>query len=115
VPLKIVPKLISELSPYYQKIFLRSLFDEEGYVIPEKYQIGVQMMNLEMIKLSKRLLLNFGIESGKIGPRPQRTGTVLHEFRISGRRNLERFGKIIGLMHPKKKMQLKTLLNKYKH
>lgn len=112
--LELIPRLISNLKPSYQKMFLESLFDEEGYVIVEKYQIGIEMQNLQIIKLSKRLLLKFGIKTGKIGPRPQRTGTVLYEFRISGRENLEKFKSKIGLMHPKKKLKLNSLLNVYK-
>jgi hypothetical protein len=108
-----IPRFLSNLPSTYQKMFLRSLFDEEGYISPEKYQIGVQMKNLQIIKLSKILLSKFGIRSGKIGKRPQRTGTILHEFRISGRENLEKFKKKIGLTHPKKVRQLNKLLNQY--
>ncbi len=111
-----VPSLIVKLDKESKSLFLRALYDDEGYVSVSKYQIGIEMSNKNVIKMMKMLLLEFGIESGKLTKIIDKRGfKPRHGFRISNKKNLQLFLNKIGFDHPLKKERLITLLQKYKY
>lgn len=110
-----IASLISQFDEQSKSLFLRALFDDEGYVSIRKYQIGIDMTNKEVIETIKKLLLEFNIETGKISEKVRKIPRKpIYAVRISGRKNLNLFTRIIGFDHPLKRDKIQVLLNNYK-
>lgn len=111
---EVVPFLIVKQSNNAKKIFLQSVFDDEGCVTVKKYQIIIEMVNELLIKVIKKILLEFGINSGKISPVFDERGQTRFRLGISGRNNLIKFSEVIGFKNQDKSNKLLTLIRKYK-
>lgn len=110
-----ISSIILQSDEKSKSLFLRALFDDEGYVVVKKYQIGIEMTNKEIIETIKKLLSEFGIETGKISEKiREKPRKPIYEVRISGRKNLNLFYVIIGFDHPLKRDKIQVLLNSYK-
>lgn len=97
-----------------QMSFLQALFDDEGCVSVEKYQIIIEMANENIIKCAKEMLLKFGIRAGKISIVEDGDYQTRYRFGISNKRDLELFNEKICFKHPHKKNKIRILLNSYK-
>jgi hypothetical protein len=106
--------MISQLDEECKSSFLRALFDDEGCVTINKYQVIIEMTNRKVIEVIKTLLLDFEIESGKTSERINEDRLPKYKLAVSGKENLTRFDKIIGFSHPIKREKLRLLLNGYK-
>ncbi len=61
------------------------------------------------------MLLEFNIETGKISERVREIPRKpIYGVRISGRKNLNLFTRIIGFDHPLKRDKIQVMLNNYK-
>ncbi|MEM5772629.1 MAG: LAGLIDADG family homing endonuclease [Candidatus Aenigmatarchaeota archaeon] len=96
-----------------KEIFLQALFDDEGCVTIPKYQIIIEMTNKKLIQIIKTMLLELGINSGKIR---EVNSYYKRRYRlcISGKKNLELFRNKINFVNSDKKYKLNTLLSSYK-
>ena len=89
-----------------QKYYLRGIFDAEGSVDKNKYRITLSNKNEKLLKISKKLLINFGIETGKLWK--YKWGVKV--LPILGKEKLKIFKKEVGFSHPDKNLKLVRLL-----
>jgi len=95
-------------------IWLRSVFDCEGWVIVRvavDRRIGIEMVNFKGLNKIKSLLLEFGIKSRF---HIRKNGRIFALY-IFGKENLVKFSKKIGFLHPKKKVKLKEAINSFQN
>ena len=94
------------------KKWLRAFFDCEGWVVCESHQnrhIGADSVNEKGLLQIKKALKKLGIKS-QIKKRSDRD---IFTLKIYGKKNLTKFEKNIGFLHPKKKEKLKEAINDY--
>ena len=98
-------KILSESSGF-QKGFLQGIFDTEGTVHFNRYQIRVASKSFELIKTVEKLLTNFQIKTGKI-----HKDIAVFVLPIYGKHNLKRFADVINFRHDEKRARLSKLLS----
>ncbi len=85
--------------------FLRGIFDAEGTVHKERFQIRVSSNKQKVINSIKENLECLGIKTGKI-----HKDVAVYVLPLYGRENLRVFSDIIGFRHPEKQKRLSDLL-----
>jgi len=104
---KNVPDIIYNLSNNQITIFLRGLFDGDGWIEPNS--IHLLSASKELIFDVKNLLLRFGITSRITYRKMKRT---YYKLNISGKENLLFFNKNISFSIPYKKVKLSKVIKK---
>ena len=89
----------------YQIGFIRGLFDAEGTVHNKRYAIRVSSNQRLVMEVTKKILENLQIKTGKI--HADKTAYILPLY---GKENLRRFSEIISFRHPEKKARLNKLI-----
>jgi len=92
-------------SPSYQLGYLRGIFDAEGTVHRDRFQIRVSSSKLDTISIVKKMLDASGISYGKISA--DKTAYVLPLY---GKKNISNFNRKIGFRHPEKMDRLSRLI-----
>ncbi|HDJ96791.1 MAG TPA: intein-containing translation initiation factor IF-2, partial [Candidatus Aenigmarchaeota archaeon] len=103
-----VPTLVQMAPNAYVSRFIRGYVDADGYINERSCTIEVYSISKEFLEVLKTLLLRFEITSTLLR---KKHGFIL---RISGKDNLRRFLKNIGLSHPQKFKSLKRIVKKSK-
>lgn len=106
---------IKELRKDYKKLllcsrsfqigFLQGIFDAEGTVHKERFQIRISSKKLEVVLVIKQLLESLGIMTGRI-----HKDIAVYILPFYGKENIERFHDIIGFRHNEKRARLSNLL-----
>jgi len=86
--------------------FLRGIYDAEGSVHKERYSIVLSNKKEHLIELSRKMLNELGIKTGKVYI--DKNG--VRNLPIYGRENLIVFKKLVGFYHPKKRERLNYLI-----
>lgn len=87
--------------------FLQGVFDAEGSVHNKRFSIRIYSKKKILITLTKELLNQLGITTGKIHT-DKRTNVLM--LPIYGKQNLEKFRQKINFNHAQKEYRLKNLL-----
>lgn len=112
--LKHVPSLVLESDKNSKSLFLRALFDDEGCVSSNRIVLG--MSNKTIIEKVKKMLNEFGIETGKISKgKATERWKARYYLAIFGRNDIHLFAQKIGFDHPEKKEKLNYLLKSYEN
>jgi len=94
--------------------FLQVLYDDDGFLYPQKNMIVFSQKNKELIKDIRKLMQILGIKPNQILIHKSKNKTTMHYFSITHKNNIRLFNKYIGFKHPIKKEKLNTLIKKYK-
>ena len=89
-------------------LFVRGLFDAEGYV--DKSYIGIRMTNENVIRKLHLILIRFNIVSSLNGPDKFRR----YQIRITNPLYIRNFEKEIGFSSVRKMIKLQSILKEYK-
>jgi len=100
--------------------FLRGLYDSEGSVNSSGYTKKVQLYNtnLNLMKLSKRLLKDIGIKSSiyKQTKNPSHKGNkTVFILQVGNGKNIKTFYEKVGFLIKRKQEKLQKLLSSYKY
>jgi DNA-binding transcriptional regulator WhiA len=90
---------------YFKIGFLRGIFDAEGTVHFNRYQIRIASKNLNLIKVTETLLNEFKIKTGKI-----HKDKTVYVLPLYGKDNLSLFSEIINFRHEEKRTRLSKLV-----
>ncbi len=93
--------------------FLQAVFDDEGYLYPEKRMICISLVNEQLLSEIIYLLTKIGIDTNPMHIHRSRNRSKMFYFSITGKKNIINFYKLIGFIHPAKKKKLYELVNKY--
>src|SRR3989338_936607 len=100
--LRRVPKFVYNWDEHYIGAFLQALFDDEGYIYPQKNTIAISLSNRELLNDIKILLEMHGIISNPIKSTNSKTRSRMFYFYITGRKNIKNFNSFVGFLHPTK-------------
>src|SRR3989338_57871 len=100
-----IPNVIFNSSDNCKSMYLRGIFDSQGFVIPTSKFMGVKIKNKEGIKQMQNLLRELSIDSYILKDK-----TVLQ---LSGHKNIALYGSIIGFIIKRKKKSIKKILGSY--
>ncbi len=101
-----------DLNEKLLRIWLRTYFDCESWVTCKSHQnrqIGIDCVNKKGINQIKQSLNKLGIESSL----KKRNTRDIFSLKIYGKKNLIRFQKKIGFLHPNKKEKLKDTIEDF--
>jgi hypothetical protein len=93
--------------------FLQALYDDEGYLYPQKNMIVISQKNIKLLEDIRDLVKKVGINPNKILIHHPKNRTKMHYFSITSKDNIISFYKKINFLHPIKKNKLEILKNKY--
>lgn len=108
-----VPDFVFELGPKMIGTFLQALYDDEGYLYPDKNMIGISLSNKALLGDIKELLRILGIDTNPIRVHHSKTRSTMFYFNITSKNNILNFSKSVGFLHPKKNIKLESLVSKY--
>ena len=94
-----------------KKYLIRAFFDDEGSVSSNSHTIRVHQDDYKILEHVRSLLIEIGIESGKICKYIKR-GKKRHYLNINGYRNYKRFSETIGFTSRRKSEELNRLIEK---
>jgi len=112
--MKHIPEIIFNSKKEIQAIFLRSLYDDEGSVLVKSNCILLKMTSKNIIEDCHKILKKFSIIAGNIKFKDFYNKKKTYHFYISGKPDVEKFGKYINFEHDSKIKQLNNLLSNYK-
>lgn len=110
---KIPGFILNNQNHYIIKNFLQSIFDDEGYLYPQKHIIGISLVNPELLSEIKYLLEKVGIRTNPMHIHKSKNRSTMFYFNITGKENILKFHKKINFIHPVKKEKLYKLVDKY--
>lgn len=93
--------------------FLQALYDDEGYLYPQKHMIVISQKRIELINDIRNVVINLGIRPNQLLIQKSKTRTTMHYFSITHKDNIKLFNGLIGFKHPIKVKKLKLLMKKY--
>jgi len=108
-----VPNLIFKLKQENICNFLQAVFDDEGYLYPDKKMIVLSLVNKKLLSDIKKLLGIVGIKTNPIHIHDSKNRSKMFYFNLTNRTNIENFNKKIGFIHPKKCEKLDILISSY--
>lgn len=112
-----IPEVLMKMSNSEAVLFLRALFDCDGYVSKSKKEIKITLASKKLVRQLKVLLLRFGIVAKYSEEEKHATNTkerirrTYYSLSISGKSNLTLFKKEIGFNSIKKKQRLEEHIN----
>ncbi len=93
--------------------FLQAVFDDEGYLYPEKYMICISLINLQLLSGIKYLVEKIGIKTNPIHIHKSKNRSTMFYFSITGEENILKFSSKVNFTHSIKSRKLHRLVNKY--
>ncbi|MEK6935131.1 MAG: LAGLIDADG family homing endonuclease [Nanoarchaeota archaeon] len=96
----LLPHLLFETSNHNKAVFIRALFDDEGYV---STTIGISMKSKKIIQQIQNLLGELGVGTTNISKKQEQFFTINISEKM-----VEKFKEKIGFDHPIKKNRLET-------
>jgi hypothetical protein len=93
---------------------LQALYDDEGYLYPEKNMIVISQKSKELVNDIREIVKKLGIVPNQLLIHNSKTRTTMHYFSITGKENILMFANKIGFLHPVKKKKLEILVKKYR-
>jgi DNA-binding Xre family transcriptional regulator len=112
---KRVPSLIKKSNnPEIICSFLQALYDDEGFLYPNKKMIVISLSNYNLLKDIRDLICRLGIRANQILIHKSKTRSKMYYFSITGRCNIAMFQEKINFIHPIKKEKLQLLLKTYR-
>ena len=97
---------ILSMQKEFQIGFLQGIFDAEGTVHFNRYQIRIASKKLHLIEIIEYLLNKFQIKTGKI-----HKDKTVYVLPLYGKENLKKFSEIINFRHTEKKNRLSDLIS----
>ncbi len=111
---KRIPKFIFEThDKYLLGTFLQALYDDEGYLYPEKRMIVIAQKSRDLIDDIRQVVIKLGIRPNQILIHRSKNRTTMYYFSITHRDNFKIFNEYIGFKHPVKIKKLEMLMKKY--
>lgn len=115
-----IPEFIFKMNERCISSCLQAIYDDEGYLYPNKHMIVLSFVNKELLSDAKRLLELIGIKGNPIHVHQSKNRSKISKnrskmfyFNITGRKNILNFYKKINFIHPVKREKLKLLISKY--
>ena len=93
--------------------FLQALYDDDGYLYPQKHMIVFSQKRRELLKGIRKVIENIGIKPNQVLIHKSKTRTIMYYFSITGKENILIFSKLVGFLHPIKREKLQLLVDKY--
>jgi transcriptional regulator with XRE-family HTH domain len=93
--------------------FLQSLYDDDGYLYPQKNMIVISQKRKELLKDIRKVVKNIGVRPNQVLIHKAKNRTLMYYFSITGKENILSFYKKVNFIHPLKKRKLQILVNKY--
>jgi DNA-binding transcriptional regulator WhiA len=90
----------------FQIGFLQGIYDAEGTVHCNRFQIRISSKQEDTMRIIENILNDLGISTGKVYK-----DLAVYVLPFYGRENLKKFRDIIGFRHPEKKQRLSDLLS----
>lgn len=116
-----VPKAVLNSSLDNQKEFLKGFFDSEGglphmengNIEPKNIRVHFTQSNKKCLEEVKEIINDLGIKSGKVcGPYYKKGfNDPIYRLKIHGIKEVSKFSKIVGSLHPEKQMRLNIVSN----
>ncbi len=111
---KRIPAIILETEDkFLLGTFLQALYDDEGYLYPEKRMIVIAQKSKNLIEDIRDIVIKLGIKPNQLLIHKSRNRTTMHYFSITHKDNFKIFKEYVGFKHPVKKQKLKMLMKKY--
>lgn len=110
---KRVPGFIKKSTAKNISSFLQALYDDEGYVYPQKNMICISLANKSLLVDINKLVNNLKIKTNSIKIINPINRSQMYFFSITHRNNIINFGNKIGFKHPIKNKKLRLLISKY--
>lgn len=104
---KKIPDWVFNLSQNQIASVLRGIFSGDGYLT--RYEVGISLSSIDVLKDIQTLLLTFGIIS-RIGKFNEKDKT--YNIRISTIKNLKKFSKKIGFLQKERMVKLNLMCSK---
>ncbi len=112
---KIVPDVIkNSKNKKILSSFLQALYDDEGFLYPEKRMILISQVDKDLLNDIRELVIRLGIDSNRILEHKQKNRSKMYYFSITGKENIKKFSKRINFKHPIKRKKLNLLMGKYR-
>lgn len=112
---KRVPKIIEKSEKDYIKgAFLQAIYDDDGFLYPNKKMIVIAFHKINLLKDVRRLISDLKIKPNEILIHNSKKRSQMHYFSITGKKNIEMFKEKVNFLHPTKKEKLNLLLKSYK-
>ena len=93
--------------------FLQALYDDEGYLYPQKNMIVIAQTSKELVEEIRKVVLSVGIRPNQLLIHKSKKRTTMYYFSITHKDNIRLFDQYIGFKHPLKKKKLAILIDKY--
>ena len=113
-PVKRIPDWIKQSDNEFKSAFLQAMYDDEGFLYPQKYMIVIAFANRMLTEDVRELVQSIGISTNPIRLHNSKTRTLMHYFSITGRRNIFNFHRQVNFIHPIKRKKIEMLISKYK-
>lgn len=94
--------------------FLQALYDDEGFLYPQKNMIVIAQKRIELINDIRDVVINLGIRPNQLLIHKSKDKITMHYFSITHKDNIKLFNDLIGFKHPEKIEKLRILMEKYK-
>ena len=108
-----VPKFIFNAKYNEKCAFLQAVFDDEGTISVEKYNIVLSVHNKELLTDFRNILQHIGINSSQIKLIVPKNRSRMYRFSIYGKNNILKFNELVSSSHSLKLKKLKLLVSKY--
>ncbi len=106
-----IPLWVLSLNKKHQSVFLRYLFDTEAYINRKCWQISLCQVNKDNLNLLSVLLNNFNIHH-RFNTQLRKKKNKEYYLTISGKDNLTKFVKYVGISDKKKELRMKNHLKR---
>jgi hypothetical protein len=111
---KRIPSFIFNLKEKLICSFVQALYDDEGFLYPQKHMIVIAQSSKKLLNDLRNLLIKIEINPNKILIHHSKNKTKMYYFSITRKDNIIKFYNKINFKHPIKKGKLKLLINKYR-
>jgi DNA-binding Xre family transcriptional regulator len=111
---KVIPSIIKKSNdPKILSGFLQALYDDDGYLYPDKKMVVISMKYKSLIEDIRDIVIRLGINCNPLRVHISKTRTTMHYFSITHRDNITKFAELVNFKHKIKINKLQKLIKSY--
>ncbi len=112
---KVIPSIIkNSTKKNVLCAFLQALYDDDGYLYPDKKMIVISMKYRHLIEDIRNIVLKLEINCNPIRIHRSKSRTTMYYFSVTSKKNILKFGDLVNFKHKIKIKKMQKLIESYR-